>query len=298
MTLIAGLHYNISSADYFADPCPEPSLTQSIAKLILRSPAHARQAHPRLNPDQPERDGRKYDVGNIAHRLLLGRGRELEIIPGYDWVADRKAKSELREDALSRGKLAVLSRDYETGHAMTEAAFKALIMDRPYAQDWDTDDVDPPRAEVVAITDMAWQHTDRPHHLIWLRCMIDWLPSLTRIWDYKTTSASASPDAVSRFLPDWCIQAAMHERILNLIDPDNAGRREHRFVVQENYEPYALTVVRLTETHMTMGRAQIARAEATWARCMATNEWPAYPLEDASPEFPGWAVRSVTDVAD
>src|SRR5690348_15257594 len=98
MTLTTGLHYNISANDYHADPCPEPSLTQSIAKLILRSPAHARVAHPRLNPDQPERDGRRYDVGNIAHRLLLGRGRELEIIPGDDWVADRKAKAELRED--------------------------------------------------------------------------------------------------------------------------------------------------------------------------------------------------------
>ncbi len=87
----------------------------------------------------------------------------------------------------------------------------------------------------------------------------------------------------------------MHERILNLLDPENAGRREHRFVVQENYEPYALQVVRLTEAHMTIGRVQIARAEAIWARCMATDTWPAYPIEDVSPEYPAWKMNEVME---
>jgi hypothetical protein len=42
----------------------------------------------------------------------------------------------------------------------------------------------------------------------------------------------------------WDIQAAMHERALDVLDPDNAGRRKHFYINQENEPPYALTVVR------------------------------------------------------
>lgn len=296
MTLPAGLHYDVHDAVYRADPCAERSLTQSIAKTLLTlTPAHAR--HMRAEPTT------KFDIGHIAHRLLLGRGRELVPMAFDDWRT--KAAREAREEAEAVGQLAVLEKDYATGDQMTEAAFRQLIVDRPYAADWDTDDTDPPRAEVVAIARVdgpihefmgdGGPSLDPPvigHH--WLRALIDWLPSLTRVWDLKTSSMScARATAVS--LPDWCIQAAMHERILNLIDPDNAGRREHRFVVQENFEPYALQVVRLTEAHMTIGRAQIARAEAIWARCMATGEWPAYPIEDATPEYPAWKMAQVIE---
>src|SRR5258708_191113 len=105
----AGLHYDVPAHIYHADCSPEPSLTQSIAKILLNySPAHARHAHPRLNPDHEPDDSTKYDIGNIAHRLILGLGRELEIVPGDDWVKDRKAKSLMREDARLRNVLAVL----------------------------------------------------------------------------------------------------------------------------------------------------------------------------------------------
>lgn len=284
MSLEPGIYTNFSIDDYHSDPCEVPSLTQTIAKKILRSPAHAFIAHPRLNPNWEPDDDRKYDIGSIYHRLMLGRGRELQVIEGFDDWRKKDAQA-AREDAAANGKLGVLSKDYELGLEMMQSAGKQLRQ-RGYESEWFGDQDCITSAEVVSVA-----RTDTS----WLRCMIDWMPSTISIWDLKSTSASASPDAVSRFLPDWCIQAAMHERILNLLDLDNVGRREHRFVVQENYEPYALTVVRLTEAHMTMGRAQIARAEATWARCMATNEWPAYPLEDASPEFPGWMATRILE---
>lgn len=289
MTLAAGLHYNIPDEVYRADPCPEPSLTQSIAKTLLsRSPAHAK--YMRQEPTT------KYDIGIIAHRLILGRGRELEVLPSdiEDWRTKDARQS--REGARAAGKLAVLAKDYDTAHDMRLEAIQQLV-ERGYGDDWS-----PERecGEVVAIASCDIDNpgsyvSDFPQFRYWLRALIDWLPSLARPWDYKTTSASAAPDAIHRLLPDWCIQAAMHERILNLIDPDNTGRREHRFVVQENYEPYALTVVRLTEAHMHIGRAQVARAEAKWARCVATGEWPAYPLEDATPEYPVWAMNRVME---
>ncbi len=285
MTLLAGLHYDVPEEVYRRDPCPERSLTQSAAKVLLTlTPAHYR--YMRTPPTK------KFDIGHIAHKMLLGRGRE--IIPlAYDSWRTNDAKA-ARAEAEAAGQLAVLEDDYQTGIDMAQAGRRQLT-ERGYGEEW-LDVTDFTRhAEVVAIA--SAEHgighilDDRTY---WLRAMIDWLPSLTRVWDYKTTALSCAT-SIRASLPDWCIQAAMHERILNLLDNDNAGRREHRFVVQENFEPYALQVVRLTEAHLTIGRAQIARAEAIWARCMATDEWPAYPLHDETPEYPAWKMAAVME---
>lgn len=286
LSLGPGLHYGIDSNDYHADPAPEPSLTQSIAKILLRqSPAHARLAHPRLNPDLEPSDPTKYDVGHISHRLLLGRGRELEVLDFKDWRT--KAAQEARQAAQEAGKLGVLGKDWDRASDMVRAVL-AQLRERGYGPEWEGPDVEK-TAEVVAIAQS--NRNGRPY---WLRCMIDWLPSLDSPWDLKSTGRSAAPDELWRHLvdADWPVQAAMHERILDYLDPGGAGRRAHRFVVVENEPPYALSVVRMTEAHMTIGRSQLDRAEVLWASCMAADRWPAYPLIDQIPEYPVWRMKA------
>src|SRR4051794_11565577 len=81
-----GIHLDVPPSEYFADPCSQPSLTQSIAKLLIdRSPLHAWYSHPKLNPDFKPDDSTKFDVGNIAHKLLLGRGKDIEVLEFSDW---------------------------------------------------------------------------------------------------------------------------------------------------------------------------------------------------------------------
>jgi len=292
MSLGTGLHYGVESADYYDDPCVEPSLTQSIAKILIGrasggkgSPAHARLAHPRLNPDLEQDDPTKYDIGHIAHRLLLGRGRELEVLGYPDWRG-KDAKLQ-RIQAIADGKLGVLSKDHDRGVEMVEAIRDQLV-ERGYGPDWYEPDPSV-AAEVVGIAQAS--ELGQPY---WLRCMIDWLPSLTRPWDLKTTGRSAAPEELWRQLvdADWPLQAAMHERILDYLHPEHAGRREHRFVVVENEPPYALSVVRMTEAHMTIGRSQLDRAEVIWASCIAADRWPAYPLIDQKPEYPTWKMKA------
>ena len=281
-----GLYLDMHPADYFADPCPSPSLTQSIAKTLLEhSPAHARLEHPRLNPDYERADPKKYDVGNIAHAMLLGRGRDLIVIEGDDWIADRKAKSEAREAAAAEGKLAVLTRDYETGVRMVAAARRQLEA-LGYGDHWADGAGD---GEVV----IAWNEG-----AIWFRSMIDWFPADRRIvFDLKTTGASAAPHVLARKVADdgWDVQAAAHERGLNAIFPRDAGRRQHVFVCQENYPPYALTAVRLPEAALTMGRKKLAVASSIWAEAVTTDTWPAYPAEVLVPEYPEFAERRWLD---
>jgi hypothetical protein len=49
------------------------------------SPLHAWHAHPRLNPDYRHDDDTKFDVGNIAHKLMLGRGKDIVVLDFDDW---------------------------------------------------------------------------------------------------------------------------------------------------------------------------------------------------------------------
>lgn len=282
MTLPAGIHPNFPISDYFADPCPAPSLTQSIAKILLsQTPCHAYLAHPRLNPAyQPEEDT-KFNIGNAAHQILIGRGKEIVVIDADDWRT--KVAKEARDEAHAAGQVAVLRHQFDTAADMATAAHVQL-QHIPDA----CDAFMVGHGEVVAVAQRG---------PTWLRTMIDWMPDTTRLYDYKTTAASAHPDAIPARLADgeWPIQAAMQETILDILDPDNAGRRHHYFVCQETEAPYALTVSELPEATMTLGRIKLSAALATWERCMADNAWPMYGTALVRPTYPAWAVNRLME---
>ena len=57
--------YRLSEHQYHADPCPEPSLSCSLAKVLLAaSPKQAAWEHPRLNP--------KWEPGPSKKHMELG----------------------------------------------------------------------------------------------------------------------------------------------------------------------------------------------------------------------------------
>jgi hypothetical protein len=175
-------YYDMTAADYFGDPCPTPSFTQSLAKLIIaKSPWHAMAAHPRLAPEFKREDPTKFDIGNIAHAILLGRGKLIVTVDADDWRT--KAAKQAREAAAAEGKLAVLSRQYDLAGDMVRAARLQL------AGRFDLGNLfDDGASEVV----LAWQEDG-----IWLRTMIDFLSNdRRRVVDYKTTIASAAPIAI------------------------------------------------------------------------------------------------------
>ena len=269
-----GLYLNVSSADYFADPAPRPSLTQSIAKIILdECPRLAWKAHPRLNPNFKPNNDRKFDVGNIAHTLMIGRGKEITILEYDDWRTN--AAKDARELAAKQGKLAVLHKHYSLAEAMVKSAreqFELRGHDDLFCVG---------NGEVMAL----WKEGE-----IWLRQLIDWLdPQRVVVADYKTTDESAAPHKVARkMLNDgWYIQAAMAERGLNFtvrVEP-----RTYLFVVQETREPYLLSVVETPEAWLTMGRKMLGAAFNIWRECIAEDRWPGYPLQNIVPEFPAWA---------
>lgn len=274
-----GIFLDVPTLDYFADPAPTASLTQSVAKILLaKSPLHAWYAHPRLNPDYRHKDDTFFDIGNIAHTLMIGRGKEIVVLESFDdWRT--KAAKEAREIAAASGKLAVLGKHYSKAEAMVRAAREQLTirgLDLLF-------DSTLGNGEVVT----AWKEG-----ALWMRQMIDYLSGDARTFcDYKSTGESAAPHALSRKMVNdgWAIQAAMGERGLDVLDPKNAGRRRYLFVVQEDEKPYALTVAEIGEAAMTMGRKQLDMAVTIWRRCIENDRWPGYPTDIARPEYPGWA---------
>lgn len=264
-----GIYYDFDETDYFADPTPGPSLTQSVAKIILdESAAHAKLAHPRLTPPAEGDDEEKYTaakaIGNAAHKLMLGRGRDLEVLD-FDNMRSGKAKDQY-EEAVADGKLPVLGKHWQEATRMVEAAREQLSRcDYP---DVFTDG----HSEIV----LAWQEAG-----LWFRSMIDWSADLRVVADYKTSAMCCSPYVVDTRPSEmgWDVQAAFHERGLDVLDPANAGRREHLFIAQENYAPYALSIVRISEADLTMGRKKLRMAADLWGRCLRSNTWPTYSAQ-------------------
>lgn len=274
-----GIFLDMAAADYFADPCPEPSLTQSIAKILIeRSPAHAVLEHPRFAPpaeddDEPEKYVAAQAIGNAAHVLMIGRGKALAVAAFDNWMSkDAKA---FKAEATAAGKTPILEKHFAEANNMVNAARAQLD-----AIGW-KDAFKLGHGEVV----IAWKEGET-----WFRSMIDWMPATTILYDYKTSAASLAPHLIAPKMESdgWHVQAAMHERGLDAIDPRQAGRRYFRFIAQENKPPYALLGIELDEHWLTLGRKKLEYAVGMWRACMASGEWPAYPSEPFCPPYPGF----------
>lgn len=61
-----------------------------------------------------------------------------------------------------------------------------------------------------------------------------------------------------------------------------------RFVVQECYPPYALSVIRLAPSAFALASDKVQKAIDLWALCLERDFWPAYPAAVASIEVPTW----------
>lgn len=269
-----GIYPSFPESVYHADPCPEPSLSSSIAKTIVdRSPAHAKQEHVRLTPREPEKPSRDRDMGSAAHALVFG-GAEIDITEADGWT--KKADQQHRAECYAAGKIPLITADYERAKAMADAV-------RPIIIDLLGDDFLP---EAV----IAWREGSA-----WCRTMLDGLArDLTRWVDLKTSGAGCGPDEVSRrfFNESHDIQAGFQSRGLDALDPKGKGRRKGWFVYVENDPPHGVTVLDLTEGVMQFGRRKARVGIEMWRGCMSTGKWPSYPAQHVTAEMPVWSQQA------
>jgi hypothetical protein len=282
--------YDMDPEDYHADPCPVPSLSSGIARRLLdASPRHAWTAHPRLNPEHEPTERGIFDFGSAAHRLLLGKGRDISVVEADDWRT--KAAKELRDDARAAGRTPVLAKDYERAVTMVRAARPQIKAIPTLARAFG----DEGKSEVVIAGTEAG---------VWYRGMADRLlidGADVIMCDYKTTGASAHPAAVSRRLFDagYDFQAGFYRRLLALIRPE-AHRFRFVLVTQENEPPFALSAVELDHASWILAEKRVRAALGLWKRCVESDDWPCYPAAIATAELPGfiesaWLDREVND---
>lgn len=270
----------LTESQYRADPMPVPSLSKSIAHtLVTKSPLHAWLEHPRLG-GQPKPATDATDNGTLFHKLLLGKGPEIEVIHADSYRT--KAAQEARDAALAAGKLPMKVGDYEP----TMTACEAIRANLKRAGFVFTGG----RAEVP----IQW-YEDGAEGPVLCRSMPDWLPGeeFTGVCVELKTARSAHPRAVQRAIMDfgYDIQGgAAYPRALGKLYPEWEGRIDFQFVFFETEPPYAVLPVRLSGAFREYGLRRWMRAVSIWERCLATNTWPGYAEDFVTIEPPGWAL--------
>jgi len=268
--LATGIHFDVPEARYHADQlAADPTLSSSIAKLMLRSPLHAWTAHPRLNPDHEPVEKNVFDIGRAAHRAVLGRGGDYVAIPDDMLASNGAASTKAARDFIGQARADGLT-PLKAWEVDQIGAIRDAVTARLAAMNIS---LDPARSEVTAIGEVDG---------VMCRARFDNLPDKGGvIYDLKTCE-DASADAVIRAVDryGYDVQAAHYAATL---EAATGQRRRMRFVFVEKEPPYEVAVVELHDDPaadsdwMLAARSKASEARRLWAKCLQSGEWPGYP---------------------
>ena len=275
---------DLTESDYHGDPCARPSLSSSIAKVLLdKSPLHAWHRHPRLGKGDRE-ESKVFDAGRLGHKLLLGKGADVVRVDAGDWR--KKAAQEERDAAYEAGKIPVLDADYLEAEAAVAAIVRSLgrkgiVLDG--------------ESEVPIL----WEETVSGHDNVLARGMLDHLCVSKRgatIFDVKT-SRSAHPRACSAHVVEYGydIQRAAYVRAVEALYPEIRGRVDFVHLFVELDAPHAVTPGRVDGVLRERGERRWARAVEVWAECLAFGTWPDYADRIITIEAPPWALSQLQE---
>jgi len=272
-----GFYPDCDAATYHADKLtPQPSLSSSIAKVILsQTPRHAWFEHPRLNPNYEPSDDSKFDLGSVAHELLLGKGAGFEIVQANDWRS--KAAQERREEARKTGAKAILQKDYDRAAFMAGYATGLLAQMGIMLRDMDRE------------LPFFWQDGGT-----WCRAMADAIHCDNRLCiDIKTTGVGLTDDALARQIDNlgYDLSAGHYIRGLERLIPESAGRWRWLWVFIEADDPHELRVIQADRATLEIGDRKAATALVKWRRALESGNWHGYPLEIVTGGLTDWAIE-------
>lgn len=275
-------NHDIQANLYHADPCPEPSLSASIAKILLeKSPQHAWYAHPRLNPDYRAEEAAVFDYGTAAHAMLLeGTQKNLVIVQADDWRT--KAARDARDDARATGKTPILERQVEKVSKMVRAAKAAIVA-----------------TELSSIFKLGkpertliWKESG-----IWCRSRLDMLDEKNAIiMDYKTTTNAEPLYLCRRMLVQmgYDVQAEFYTRGYRALSGKQAA---FVFLFQEIDPPYACSLVSLAPSLADLAKRKVDMAIKRWGQCLGGLGWPGYDKRVHHAELDPWQLAAFQERA-
>ncbi|RMB85593.1 PD-(D/E)XK nuclease-like domain-containing protein [Streptomyces shenzhenensis] len=250
------------------------ALSSSGARKLL---APSSPAHFRYEQDHPQPPKKVFDLGNAAHKLVLGQGPALVRVDAEEWRTNA-VKAEVA-GIRAGGNIPLKPSEWDQVHAMADAL----------------------RRHPVASLLFDPEHGTPEQSLFWRddktsvtrRARLDWLPNPRSgrliIPDYKTCR-SANPEKLQKDIDeygyhqqdDW-YRSACHA--LGIADADAA----FVFVCQEKTAPYVITVVEVNAASRRIGAARNRRALEVFAECSRTGYWPGYSDDIEHLSLPPWA---------
>ncbi len=271
---------DMTEREYHSDPCPIPSLSSSIAKVIdQQSLAHAELKHPKLGGLKPlavtkEKSRNELDRGTIIHKMLLGKGEEICRLP-FDNYRTKEAQVS-RNGARSRGEIPILECQFsELGVAYN--AIRARLDDFGLSFGTDT--------EVSAF----WVQDE-----VQCRARLDEIQCGDRIviTDLKSTR-DARPEACERTISNfgYDLQSATYIDAIEHVMPEFAGRVDFQWVFVELEPPYAVTPMTPSEDMAMIGKAKWDAARERWKGAISSGEWPCYVTQPVEAQVTQWELR-------
>jgi hypothetical protein len=270
---------SISADQYHRDQVADvPTLSASVAKILCRdSPLHAWTKHPRLNPYFTRDEDPKFDLGNVAHAVLLEGRNPLNVVEVCEFDSWRSgAAKDAAAAARAAEKIPLLGGHYFDVLQMVDAA-KVQLSEH---------EARPP----LFTAGKPEQTITWTEDGVQCRARLDWLrDDLTAYDDLKTTShvGGANPEKYSRALfgVGGDVQAAMYLRGIRAV---TGAEPEFRWAVVETVPPYALSVISPGPDVLAIGDSKVKYALNVWKRCLETGEWPGYPNAVCFAEAPAY----------
>jgi hypothetical protein len=261
-----GIYTGITDIAYHSD---RGSLSSSGARALLAPSCPAMFRHAQRETRKPKR---YYDIGHLAHRLVLGEGSEIAVLdPAVHGLKKDGAEADnpratatwkqADAEARARGEVPVHIDDYRTAEAMA-----AKVREHPVAAALF-------EADGQAELSGYWHDSESG---VRLRVRPDWLCELGgRVFavDYKT-STSAHPGHFAKSAAEWGyhVQQAWYVDGLAAhgIDAD------FLFVCQSKTPPFLVSVMRIDPAAVDLGRRRNRQAINLYAQCSADDHWPGY----------------------
>ena len=287
-----GFH-RITKAHYLSDPCDRPSLSSSIAHLLMsESPAHAWAAHPRglaLRSDPTV----SMVQGTAVDSLLLGGDAELICLP--EMMPDAKGTLCPTNDKL-------LMNSARTWADEQEAAGRQVIKRPALVAAQRAAEAIMFKLEKLGIAlDGEHQVTGIwEDHGVLCRMRLDHLILADGlIYDLKVVDR-VHPRAIARKMDTfgYDIQHAAYLSGLQALRPDLAGRARMKFIFCESEPPYDVVVCRPNGELRTIGDAKWTRALMRWNDCLKTGVWPGHGDKEIEIAALPWAMNQLLEEED
>lgn len=250
---------------YHKDPSPTPSLSASIAKLLVNESCyHAFRQHPRLGGLYVDDKTEAKERGALIHALLLGTEERVVVLPYDDY---RKADARrARDTAIAMGKVPIKEKDYDgILNIVNEARGQIARHGGDFAG----------ACEAVGL----WNY-DHRGTAVACRTRFDHVAERDGriIIDDVKSIADPHPEKIQRAIEEYGYDIQRHAYIcaVESLRPEFIGRVTFRHWFVSTSEPLIVVPVELDGQYAELGRVKWESAVDLWVECRKTDRWPTF----------------------